>query len=185
MLHCQKCFHELPDGTLFCDVCGTSLLAEPTLPPPSTPGIKYATPSHVPHIQVTPATPIASYPSSDHVPHYPSAPNAPVFKRVRLRLSTGRTFELTGKTEYLIGRNDPRIAQQPDVDLTNFKGADSGVSRQHAKIYITEEGVFIEDLESLNETIRNGYRLMARQWYPLADGDELRLGSITLVVALV
>jgi len=68
--------------------------------------------------------------------------------------------------------------------LTEWNGAACGVSRQHAMIYVTEDGVWIEDLESLNETIRNEFRLMPRQRYPLEDGDELRLGSITLLVVI-
>jgi pSer/pThr/pTyr-binding forkhead associated (FHA) protein len=59
------------------------------------------------------------------------------------------------------------------------------VSRQHAAIHVEPEGVFIEDLESLNETIRNGYRLLPRQRYPLTDGDELRLGSIVVLVVIL
>ncbi|HKV86250.1 MAG TPA: FHA domain-containing protein [Ktedonobacterales bacterium] len=104
--------------------------------------------------------------------------------RIRLRLSSGKTFELAGKNRYLIGRRDPRRNLTPEVDLEDWNGAASGVSREHAMIYVTPEGVFIEDLESINETIINNCRLLPRQRYPLADGEQLRLGSVTLWVVM-
>jgi pSer/pThr/pTyr-binding forkhead associated (FHA) protein len=105
-------------------------------------------------------------------------------RRVRLRLSNGKTFELSGKAEYLIGRRDPGTNALPDVDLADWNGAASGVSREHAAIYVGPDGVFIEDRESLNETIRNDFRLLPRQLYPLKDGDELRLGTLMLLVVI-
>lgn len=191
MLHCQKCFHDLPDGTMFCDVCGTSLLSGAPAPAgdAARPGSQvsyHITPSQLPRTDMTPANPPRAFGNARAAGH--SGVDAKVAvatsKRIRLRLSTGKTFELAGKTDYLIGRRDPRLDRMPDVDLTDWNGAAYGVSRQHAMIYVTDDGVWIEDLESLNETIRNEYRLMPRQRYPLEDGDELRLGSITLLVVL-
>lgn len=191
MLLCQKCFHELPDGTMFCDACGTSLLSNA---PASKDGeasagtsVNYRmTPSHLPRTDLTPATPPQALGGSHSAGHTPSNGRASVAtgRRIRLRLSTGKTFELRGQADYLIGRSDPRLERMPDVDLTEWNGAANGVSRQHAMIYVAEDGIWIEDLESLNETVRNDYRLMPRQRYPLADGDRLRLGSITLLVVI-
>ena len=103
-------------------------------------------------------------------------------KCVWIMLNDGQTFELTGKSQYLIGRRDPRNNVSPDVDLTNWNGAADGVSRVHATLYVTSIGVFIEDLESRNETFRNSDRLLPRQRYTLQDGDVLRLGLMTLNV---
>ncbi len=97
-------------------------------------------------------------------------------------LTGGQTFELTGKAQYLIGRRDPANNVTPDVDLTNWYGAAKGVSRIHASLYITPIGVFVEDLESRNETMRNEDRLLPRQRYALKDGDVLRLGQMVLHV---
>ncbi|MGH2517310.1 MAG: FHA domain-containing protein [Ktedonobacterales bacterium] len=191
MLHCQKCFHQLPDGTMFCDVCGTSLLSSAPAPKDSavsasTSASYRVTPSQLPRTDLTPATPPHAIGSIRAAGYIPTDGRAPVAtgRRIRLRLSTGKTFELAGQADYLIGRRDPRLDRMPDVDLTEWNGAAYGVSRQHAMIYVADDGVWIEDLESLNETIRNEYRLMPRQRYPLADGDELRLGSITLLVVI-
>jgi pSer/pThr/pTyr-binding forkhead associated (FHA) protein len=191
MLHCQKCFHELPDGTMFCDVCGTSLLSGAPVPKDdrsdTSSSVSYrVTPSQLPRTDLTPATPPRAFGSEHTADQAMTVGKASVAtgRRIRLRLSSGKTFELTGKPDYLIGRRDPRLDRMPDIDLTEWNGAAYGVSRQHAMIHVTDDGVWIEDLESLNETIRNEFRLMPRQRYPLADGDELRLGSITLLVVI-
>ena len=103
-------------------------------------------------------------------------------KCVWVILTGGQTFELAGKTQYLIGRRDPANNVMPDIDLTNWYGAAKGVSRVHASLYITSIGVFVEDLESRNETMRNEDRLLPRQRYALKDGDVLRLGQMVLHV---
>ncbi len=52
------------------------------------------------------------------------------------------------------------------------------VSRHHARITIAEGTATIEDLESKNGTFVRGERATAPS--PLADGDEVRVGSIEL-----
>jgi pSer/pThr/pTyr-binding forkhead associated (FHA) protein len=99
-----------------------------------------------------------------------------------LTLPNGERFALRGKSEYTIGRLGADQAR-PDVDLARSYGYEAGVSRQHIMIHSRMDGVFVEDLESRNETVHNGYRLLPQQWYPLRDGDELRLGAIILHVS--
>lgn len=89
---------------------------------------------------------------------------------------------LQGKDDYLIGRDDG-TRKTPDVDLASVDGLTAGVSRVHLMIHTRPNGVFVEDLESRNLTVHNGYRLAPQQWYPLHDGDELKLGAITLYVS--
>jgi len=72
----------------------------------------------------------------------------------------------------------------PDVDLGDFDGAAGGISRRHAAIYGVGGNVYIEDLRSRNQTIRNGARLLPGQRYLVADGDRLLLGVIELLVVL-
>lgn len=209
MIYCQKCLHEQPEGTVFCDKCGTSLLTgaphggidTPPTPLEHTPPIPLVqregdlTPANpLPTLRAVPQRGKATMAQPRIVPQryaQPAPMPAPevstksdVSKRVRLRLTNGKTFELSGKAEYLIGRRDPELKIVPDVDLADWNGAASGVSREHAAIYVGPDGVFIEDRESLNETIRNSFRLLPRQLYPLKDGDELRLGSITMLVVI-
>lgn len=229
MMRCTQCRHELPDGSLFCDACGASLLpgapdSSNGAPRPLThvggsdpaslaraqspaanangaaqaqvPGgqsrMRHTMTPQLPRADATPAMPVPTQPraqASNGIPYKLQADNqahpagVATKWRIRLRLMNGKAFELAGKNDYVIGRRDPN-APTPDVDLTDWNGAASGVSRQHAAIHVSSEGVSIEDLESLNETIRNGYRLLPHQRYPLQDGDELRLGSISLLVVI-
>jgi hypothetical protein len=204
MIFCQQCYHELPDGTMFCDLCGTSLIPEavhvsvapPMAPAAFAPQAPVAAPARPPVLSpsltgsdaLTPSTPPQIMPRPFRAPRTGDAVSFADMegtpRRVRLRLSNGKTFELSGKAEYLIGRRDPGTNSLPDVDLADWNGAASGVSREHAAIYVGPDGVFIEDRESLNETIRNDFRLLPRQLYPLKDGDELRLGTLMLLVVI-
>lgn len=189
MIFCEKCFAENRDGTLYCEHCGTSLLpgsaiASAIAPSPG-PNLNRVTPPQVPRTDLTPATPPRIQRELSSGTAAGRAPNpGGTTRRIRLRLTNGKAFELAGKSSYLIGRYDAANEQIPDVDLSEWNGAACGVSRRHALIHADADGVFIEDLESLNETIRNGFRLLPHQRYPLSDGDDLRLGSITLLVVL-
>jgi hypothetical protein len=207
MIYCQCCSQALPDGTLFCDRCDTARLgpapprpypapqADPaghlTMVPPSV-----AEPAA--HLTMVPpplaepgGTPPMEEPPAAHDPEPPDTGVVAVPRparrdgrppAVRLRMTNGAAYVLRGKSAYIIGRRDAHTGFLPDVDLSKWNGAECGVSRRHATLHVTPEGVFIEDLESKNQTIRNGYRLLPRQRYPLADGDELRLGTLTLLV---
>jgi DNA-binding winged helix-turn-helix (wHTH) protein len=53
------------------------------------------------------------------------------------------------------------------------------VSRRHARIRVLERDATIEDLESKNGTYVRGERVSAAP-VPLSDGDELRIGSVSL-----
>jgi pSer/pThr/pTyr-binding forkhead associated (FHA) protein len=103
-----------------------------------------------------------------------------------IHLQLGRDiFELVGQSTYLVGRRDVDQQLFPDVDLHDWDGADAGVSRRHLMIRVIGDVVSIEDLESRNSTILNGYRLFPHQQYPLVDGDEVRLGDITVLVRII
>ena len=53
------------------------------------------------------------------------------------------------------------------------------VSRRHARIRVLERDATIEDLDSKNGTYVRGARVSAAP-VPLSDGDELRIGSVSL-----
>jgi pSer/pThr/pTyr-binding forkhead associated (FHA) protein len=120
----------------------------------------------------------------------PVAPPRPGAKpaRIVVRLiltESGYVFELAGKTEYLLGRRDSQAGLTPDVDLTDWNGASSGVSRKHAILHIEDGIVSIEDLGSRNETVRNNTRLLSGKRYPLSSGDVIQLGVISLSVTIL
>jgi DNA-binding winged helix-turn-helix (wHTH) protein len=77
----------------------------------------------------------------------------------RFRLAAG---------EYLIGR-DPNVAVRLDART---------VSRHHARLTVTLEGVTLEDLDSKNGTFRGNDRVRAP--VRLEDGDLVRIGALSL-----
>jgi pSer/pThr/pTyr-binding forkhead associated (FHA) protein len=53
-----------------------------------------------------------------------------------------------------------------------------GLSRYHARVHVAGSEVTLEDAGSKNGTLLNGTRITTAA--PLADGDEIRLGAVTL-----
>jgi len=85
-----------------------------------------------------------------------------------------------GKSEILLGREDPVSNVFPDIDLTPHGGDEGGVSRRHARIFAQGNQLFVEDLNSTNYTYVNQQKLTPGQPHPLKDGDEIRLGKVRL-----
>ena len=54
------------------------------------------------------------------------------------------------------------------------------VSRRHAEVFVSNDKVFVRDLDSTFGTLVNDRKL--EQAHPLADGDEIRIGSHSLKV---
>jgi DNA-binding winged helix-turn-helix (wHTH) protein len=98
-------------------------------------------------------------------------PPAPGAVRVRLQWSGG-SVEL-GAGEHLLGRD-------PDVSVCLVSVS---VSRRHAVLRIASDQVTLEDLRSKNGTFLGGQRLQAVR--AVAEGDEIRAGSVRLQVHLV
>jgi DNA-binding winged helix-turn-helix (wHTH) protein len=86
--------------------------------------------------------------------------------RYRLIWTGGRTT--LGEGEYILGRS-----REQDVWLDS-----TSVSRRHARLVVSAEGVTLEDLGSKNGTYVRGERLAAPA--RVAEGDEVRLGSVRI-----
>ncbi len=82
----------------------------------------------------------------------------------RLLASDGRSFAI-GTDPLIIGRS-PAVAV-----VIN----DANVSRQHAEVWRTEQGVAIRDLGSTNGTFVNGFRVDA---VSLSPRDDIQIGSL-------
>ncbi len=165
MMKCQHCLAEMDNGAVFCDFCGHELSARQRSSRQTT----------LPVTPVQTSVPIAPHPQIER--EVERLPNA-----IALQLVSGQVFLLQGRVNYIVGRIGAG-REPPDVDLAQWYGYEAGVSREHLAIHVRREGVFIEDMDSRNETSHNGYRLVPHQWYPLRDGDELRLGAIVLRVS--
>jgi pSer/pThr/pTyr-binding forkhead associated (FHA) protein len=110
------------------------------------------------------------------------APPPPVVG-IRPRLvvtGTGAEFDLSGKAEILLGREDPVSGVFPEVDLTPHGGEEGGVSRRHAKLTVRGNQWLIEDLNSTNFTFVNNQKLNPGVPQPLNSGDKVRLGRVVL-----
>jgi DNA-binding winged helix-turn-helix (wHTH) protein len=84
-----------------------------------------------------------------------------------------------GPREVVLGAGDNVVGRAPEaaawVDSTT-------VSRHHARIRVGEGGATLEDLDSKNGTFLRGERLTGPT--PLADGDEIRVGSVQMTFRL-
>lgn len=149
--------HENPDGSAFCDECGEALGS-------AAPMAIGATPDYA----AAPVAPAAA----------PAAPMAPAGVAKLIIESDNTTIDLSGKSEALIGREDPISNIYPDVDLTAHGGEEGGVSRMHAKIYSQGGQYLIEDLNSTNFTFVNRQKLEPKTPTAIKDGDELRFGRV-------
>jgi DNA-binding winged helix-turn-helix (wHTH) protein len=96
------------------------------------------------------------------------APRRKSAPRVAYRLFWGPREIALEEGETILGR---------DPDATAFIDHTS-VSRHHARIVIAGDRVTVEDLQSKNGTFLGGKKLDAPA--PLADGGELKLGSVSL-----
>jgi len=161
---CPNCGSPVQPADVFCDNCGQAL----------TPASGY--PSE-PQIPVT-------FESDPSLPIAKPQPPAPAMGVVNPRLvvqSSGATLNLApGKSEYLIGREDPVSGSFPDVDLVPYGGEEGGVSRRHAQILRRGVQFSIEDLNSVNYTFVNRQKVAPGTPHPLNDGDEIRLGRVVL-----
>lgn len=83
--------------------------------------------------------------------------------------------------EFVLGR---KLEDTPDavVDLSPYDGYVGGVSRRHAMIRQTKDGVELIDLGSVNGTWLNDQRLKANVPYPLESGELIGLGKLRLQV---
>lgn len=88
----------------------------------------------------------------------------------RFIASDGRTFTL-GETPLIIGRSP-----QASIVIN-----DSNVSRQHAEVWRTAEGVAIRDLRSTNGTFVNGHRIDA---VSLSPRDDVMVGNLHFRIEL-
>ncbi len=91
-----------------------------------------------------------------------------------------RHFPITGDTA-IIGRYDPVTGTRPDIDLTQVD-INRSVSRRHARIVQQDDGFHLfEEVGALNGTFVNGQRLTTGKPAPVASGDKVALGMVSLV----
>lgn len=73
---------------------------------------------------------------------------------------------------------------KPDIDLRPHDAQKCGVSRLHAQLTLTKDGVKITDLDSANGTYLDGNRLPPEKPVLIANSNILQLAQLTMVLFL-
>ncbi len=188
---CTSCGAQLEPSSNFCDMCGAPASATAPEPPPPAPTPEPSSAATIiPPTQPAPValSPIPAPPAPTPYEQYPSAaPSPPVYSpaaTIQGRLVAQRTNVTIpfppGRTEVIVGREDPVSNVFPEIDLTDHGGDEGGVSRRHARIFVQGAQILVEDLNSTNYTHVNQQRLTPGHPHSLNDGDELRFGRVKL-----
>jgi pSer/pThr/pTyr-binding forkhead associated (FHA) protein len=163
MLICPECNSNQMIGSLFCSECGINVLAYDD--------------------RSTGRLPVSNILSVHTAPVKPGKVGIVEANRILVIIpSSGRAVTMAVKEEVQIGRADPGHSYFPELDLTQEKGIDHGVSRQHASIQKTNRGVMLIDRGSTNGTLLNKHRLIPDMLYPVQDGDEIRFGKLLVQI---
>ncbi len=189
--------HENPDGSAFCDECGEPLSAAAPVAAPA-PAAAPAAPAPAPAgSQACPSCgainaageafcsncgSMLGAPAPATAPAAaaaPAAPAAPLTARLIVE-ADNQEFDLSGKDNIVIGREDAVSNIYPDVDLTPHGGEEGGVSRLHARIFYENGQYMLEDENSTNFTFLNRQKLAGKTPTPLHDNVEIRLGRVLL-----
>jgi pSer/pThr/pTyr-binding forkhead associated (FHA) protein len=164
MITCSACRHREMEGEVFCSECGARLAANWTEQVPTAAFMN--TSRLMADAARAPAASFASLRTGQIALSINGAPAALV---------------LEGRAEYILGREgSDQVA--PDVDLNPYGGREQGVSRVHAALRRDQQRLMLIDLGSTNGTRLNGRALTAHQAARVENGDEIRLGKLSLTV---
>jgi hypothetical protein len=195
-IHCSL-GHENPDGSAFCDECGEPLASAASVATAAPAPAPAPTAASAPAGGQTCASCGAINPAGEAfcsncgsmlgapAPAGAAPASAPAVAAIALtaRLvveADNQEFDLSGKDNVVIGREDAVSNIYPDVDLTPHGGEEGGVSRLHARIFFDNGQYMLEDENSTNFTFLNRQKLAGKTPTPLHDNDEVRLGRVLL-----
>jgi hypothetical protein len=163
MIRCKDCGASQYEGTLYCSECGRNLLHDQRQATDVLPFSEFA--------HRSPPPPVTE----------PEITNLGEGKPITFVVPSSRhRYTLLLSTQIKIGRSleDDSDNSEPLLDLTEDNGIELGVSRTHALLQWSNQGIIIMDLGSTNGTFLNNHHLPARKPYPLQSGDELRFGEL-------
>jgi pSer/pThr/pTyr-binding forkhead associated (FHA) protein len=98
---------------------------------------------------------------------------------------SGRYFPLPEQNTILLGRLDPSLGYQPDIDLSQEGDVASVVSRRHAKVTRQGDNFVVEDLGSAFKTRIDGKVIPVGLQVDIKPGQHLCLGGCILAFDLV
>jgi len=151
-LHCPECGFVNPEGANYCQKCG-AFLGEPATR------------------QGAPGDTTIAYQLDESGEGQPADLDQVSAEggTLVIRSGGGRSGEA-----FRLGDDQTRVGRSPEADV--FLD-DVTVSRNHALLVRRRDGVYIDDLGSLNGTYINRHRIESHK---LADGDELQIGKYKL-----
>ena len=87
----------------------------------------------------------------------------------------------------LVGNDRSVLVTRHGIVIGRERGCEivvrsQSISRRHARVLLTDEGVFVEDLESRNGTLVNRRRIDGRE--QLQDGDTLKCGDAVFTLSI-
>ncbi len=154
MINCSNCGHGNLEGALFCDQCGVAMgmlsLGTKQLGDDSD------------DLQAGSEKLSTENIIFLYVPSYED----PITVQVHDKIVLGR-----------LGGEDNVI---PHVNLNPYGAEDGGVSRRHAILLREGSRLHISDLGSTNATYLNGQRVTQDEHLVVRDGDEVRLGHLSM-----
>lgn len=86
-------------------------------------------------------------------------------------------LDTASRKAYRVDTTDAVVGRDPNAAITLEGEAASVVSNRHARVYLTDDQWWVEDIGSRNGTFIAGRRLGAGDRYRLAIGEEFTLGS--------
>jgi hypothetical protein len=84
-----------------------------------------------------------------------------------------------------VGRSDPDSGFRPQLDLTAYGGLDAGISRKHAKLFVFDKSLYIQDCHSTNGTRINDFLIKPDLPYCLKDGDTIEFGRLQMKLSVI
>lgn len=89
---------------------------------------------------------------------------------------------ISENSEFKLGRYDPTNRKSNEIDLTPYGALDRGVSREHAKLHLENDHLYVTDLNSTNGTYLAGNKIEPFKPELLRKGDELMVGRLAIQV---
>jgi hypothetical protein len=151
-MHCPECGFVNAEGANYCQKCGAFLAGAPGSRHGDTPTVGYKVDEGTGELKAVDVEEIAGEGA------------ALVIRSGGGR--SGESFEVTGERM--------RLGRSPEAEV--FLD-DVTVSRNHAMLVRRRDGLYIDDLGSLNGTYVNRRRIESHK---LVDGDELQVGKYKL-----
>lgn len=168
MNSCAVCAYTNPVKSVSCRQCGTAFKPIPTARVGS-------------RDQTDKLRPVAPFHGQDEQFYrYTNIYASDTYLRLKI-VGEPKPLMIEPRPEIILGRRDPTLPNQPDIDFSPFAGYRQGISRRHARIGCMSDGyMLISDLGSSNGTFLNDTRLEVQHTYRLRDGDKIALGKMVM-----